>query len=203
MTRKTALSIAIKTLESLENADFTGILHKLRELYDEMPLSKWTERSIQDAIAQWIEENRKQPSIYDLDHSYMPSHTTIKHILKLNAKVYLERHFPNQQRTTHSPYGEKSVDELLDLFKQEYARLNSPSANDFNKLRQKDTPCWQTYAELLSPGTTWIVLITYCNLDPHKAKVVIPKRLTAAQGRLLTTSTNYENMVAAFVEKQD
>lgn len=194
MTRKSALSIAIKTLESLENRDFTDVLHKLRELYEELPLARWTEASIKDAIAQWIEENQKQPGIYDLDHSYMPSHTTIKHVLKLNARDYLERHFSAQQRTKYSPYGMKSVDELLELFRQEYARLEFPSANDFNRRRSKGTPCWQTYAELFGPGTTWRELIAHCGLKPHKKKAVVVKRHIATSGNLRTVSTNYERL---------
>lgn len=196
MTRKAALRHAIETLESLENTNFTEVLQKLRELYDEMPLARWTEQSIPDAIAQWIEENKKQPSIYDLDHSYMPSHTTIRHVLKLNAKDYIERNFPPGQRTTKSPYGNKPMEALLDLFREEYNRLGSPSADEFNRQRRVGTPCWQTYALLLGADTKWTELVSCCNLPMHKPKTAAVRRYRTSKRQIHTVSTNYERITA-------
>jgi hypothetical protein len=192
MTRKTALKISIETLKSLGNTEFTEVIHRLQELYAEMPLSRWTERSIYDAIAQWVAENDKQPSVFDLDHSYMPSHTTIRHVLGINAKDYIQNYFPSTCRTDRSPYGKHSVDDLLDLFKQEYNKMQAPSSVDFNKYRSKGTPCWQTYAEMIKNGATWLELVAYCNLEPHKKKSTIPKRYRMNECLVRTISTNYE-----------
>ena len=55
MTRKQAIIQAIQALSALEGQE--EAVTRLQELYEEMPLVHWSDKSIRDTVAQFIADN--------------------------------------------------------------------------------------------------------------------------------------------------
>lgn len=67
MTRKEALKKAIEILS--ETIDITALL---QDIYDELPLIHWTDKSIRDTVEQFIIDNIRVPTATDFKKKVCP-----------------------------------------------------------------------------------------------------------------------------------
>ena len=161
ITRKQAVLRAIEVLsESKENHEFCKVLERLSE---ELPLSHWTENSILDAVNQFLNENGRLPASVDfLKVDYLPNRCTIKNKLGLTMEEFYNKYYSNFYYNNNSVYNYKDIEYWTDMFKEQYIKHGKPSLNYFDKLRDNDTPCVQTYCKIIGVDT-WNELLEHCN----------------------------------------
>ncbi len=91
MTRKQAVLDAIEILSKKKENEQTVKI--LREIYDELPIIHWTQNSVLDAFAQFIQENSRLPTRGDFDET-LPSRPTIKKIFNMSLVEFEQHYFP-------------------------------------------------------------------------------------------------------------
>ena len=160
ITRKQAVLRAIEVLsESKENYEVCEVLERLAE---ELPLSHWTEDSILDATNQFLNENGRLPASADfLKVDYLPNRCTIKNKLGLTMEEFYNKYYSNFYYNNNSIYNYKDIDYWTNMFKEQYIKHGKPGLNSFDKLRDKETPCVQTYCKIIGVGT-WNELLEHC-----------------------------------------
>lgn len=153
MTRKTALLQAIQIL-SVDN-DNIDITNKLEEIYNEMPLSTWTTKSIIDSIESYAEEHDGfLPYGKELKPGNgLPSKQAIFTRFSVSSIYdFFKQYFPQYRvkNNNNSPYYDKDESFFLDSFKKEYTRIRNSlrlpivGIKTYNKLKKENTPIAET-----------------------------------------------------------
>lgn len=143
MTRKQAVLDAIRILG--KNKKNIQTVELLKEIYEELPLTHWSEKSILDAFAEFLLENDRLPTKKDLC-VYLPSLKTIVRIFKVSGliefeKKYFPHRFKNECRI--SPYWWYSKDDFKNCFIRNYNTINGGlyiKYDDYNLYREPGTP---------------------------------------------------------------
>jgi len=160
MTRKTALLKAISYIGQMEETEETEAVHtKLKEIFEDLPLTRWSEGTIFDTLEQWAEDNGRNPMVGDLRSKGLPPHPVIKLRFGVNAKEFLNKHFPQ---------AEIPKEYWKDFFIGEYERQGRPVAEKYNRHRKNGTPSWATIAKLFDIGR-WNDWLDFCGLEPKKS----------------------------------
>ena len=81
MTRKQALYKAIQELSKDEG--FFETVKLLQDIYDELPLVHWSDKSIRDTVEQFIVDNGRPPTVTDFKAKGMPPHPVFKQKYKI------------------------------------------------------------------------------------------------------------------------
>lgn len=139
MTRKQAINQAISALS--EKEEYREVISVLQDIYDELPLIHWTDKSIRDTIEQFIIDNGRAPTATDFRSKGMPPHPVIKQKYKITLAEWLEQNFP-----VHKPTYEELKEKYTREFISDYARIKPKSQEEFNRNRTKGTRGWQTLA---------------------------------------------------------
>jgi len=151
LTRKQALSKAICLLSELpQTEEIHNVITKLEELTVDIPITSWTKETIFDTLTQFANEHGRNPTTTDLKRNKktnrLPPHTVIKHRFAMNTKEFLLEYYPPKSQS--KIYSEKSNEEWIAFFKNEYERIKPTSSEEYNSKRTKDSPSWQTIAGL-------------------------------------------------------
>lgn len=159
MTRKQALLKAVSILSRTgENKEIIALL---TDIYNELPLTHWTDKSIKDTVGQFIEDNGRIPTVTDFKRKGMPPHTVIKQKYNITLAEWLEQNFPHKKDT----YGELK-EKYTRQFIADYNRIKPPSQEYFNKNRTGNTRSWQTVANYHGVKS-WRDLIKALNLPDY------------------------------------
>lgn len=182
MTRKQAVLRAIELLSSdQENEE---ICAKLKEISEELPLAHWTEKSILDAVNQFINDNGKLPNAKDfLNVPYLPNRITLKNKLGLTMEEFYNKYYSDFcYNGSNSIYNYKEVDSMIELFKTQYIKHNRPyTRKEFDSLRDDNVPSVVTFCKILNVST-WKELLDYCGFKrkPKQRKPSINSHVTVA-----------------------
>ena len=152
MTRKQALSLAVQALaEAGRNSEAVDIL---RVLSDELPLTRWSDAAIRDAVEQFILDHGRVPTATDFKRRGLPPHTVVERRYGMPLRRWLDENYPRPQpcRSPHAETdtGTEAASDTAAInraFTDDYLRLRPRSAAAFNAGRTPDTPCWQTVAK--------------------------------------------------------
>ncbi len=161
MTRKQAVLDAIEILSrNQENKQTVSIL---KEIYDELPLIRWTENNVLDAFAQFILENGRLPTAGDMCVT-LPSKPTLNRIFNVSGLVEFEKkYFPEYFKKTNrtSPYWWFTEEDFRNCFLENYNTIRGGlyvKYKDYDLYRKPGSPTLdliikklgcQTYNELL------------------------------------------------------
>ena len=160
MTRKQALYRALQVLEDKET------INKINEILNEMPFTHWSEKTIFDAIEQFILDNGRIPISKDFKkRNNMPPHPVIKLRFKMKVSEFLNKYYPCD-KIYHSPYSYKTKEEWKDFFISEYMKNKPNSEDTYNKTRKEKTPTWDTIAKMFGKNT-WLTWIEFCGLSEY------------------------------------
>lgn len=165
MTRKRALLAAVRIVESMKikQEEKKEIIDGLNLCLSELPFSKWSKEAIFDACNQFIEENGKI-TLNDFKKAELPSHPTIRNRFGMTLAEFCNEYYPDRmQAFIKSPYQNMSRQELTDIFKCEFNRIHPTSRKDYDKRRDKKTPCSTTIMARLNI-TKWLILLDQCNV---------------------------------------
>ena len=139
MTRKRALLQAIQAMS--DNPENAEAIQLLQDLYDELPLIHWSDKSIRDTIDQFIVDNGRVPTSSDFKKKGMPPHTVIKQKYKINLCDWLDQNYP-----VYKPSYEELKEKYTADFLIDYDRIKPKSQEEFNKNKRPETRGWQTIA---------------------------------------------------------
>jgi len=113
----------------------------LQEISDELPINRWSDSSIRDAVEQFILDNGRVPTASDFKKRGMPPHTVIKQKYKTTLKEWLQTHYP-----VHKPTYEERKEKYTQMFIEEYNRIKPKSQEAFNRDKSPEIKGWQTVA---------------------------------------------------------
>ena len=170
MTRKLALQEAIKIIEKspIGKQRKEDIIQGLKLCIDELPFASWSENAIFDACKQYVTEHGRI-RLRDFDCSGLPSHPTIKNRFGMTAKEFRDTYFPLPDTPEYKPkYRLEDKDQWNDLFISEFHRIQCTSEQHYNNSRTKETPVWQTVAQL-NGVKTWRQLLEVLRLCTYKS----------------------------------
>ncbi len=139
MTRKQALALAIRLIrEDGAQPEAAEILHTLSE---ELSLTRWTDKAIQDAVEQFILDHGRTPTVTDFKKRRFPPHTVIQNKYRVILRTWLTRNCPS------SPSSQDEANaEVTEHFIRDYQRVQPASGEEYNRKRSPGTPCWYTIA---------------------------------------------------------
>lgn len=194
MTRKQAVSRAIEELS--KNQKNQEVCEVLKELHDELPLSHWTEKSIHDVVKQFVLENGRLPTAQDfLKVDYLPSRCTIKNKLGITFEEFYKKYYTDFYRNNRSRYAYKEIEFWIGVFKEQYIKHGEPAINKFDLVRDKNTPCAQTYLKITGIES-WNELLDYCGFEIKGeniySKINVPKKKI-----MFSVDVNFNEQVSA------
>ena len=183
MTRKQAIYQAIQALSKEKGHE--EAISSLRDIYEELPLIHWTDKSIRDTVEQFIIDNGRNPTASDFRKKGMPPHPVIKQKYKITLGEWLAQNYP-----THAPRFEELKSKYTEDFVNEYIRIKPTSEGDFDKRRNRNTKTWITVAKY-NNTTTWRGLLNALSL-PIYTKPISPPRRTVIKVHITTDIDLYE-----------
>ena len=162
MTRKQAIITVLEALDGKE--EYREALEILKDISDELPLIHWSDKSIRDAVEQFIIDNGRVPTASDFRKKGMPPHTVIRQKYGINLAEWLLLNYPSEKNI-------KNKDRIknTDDFIEEYNRLKPTRREDFNKKRSPHVKSWQTIASYFSL-TSWQALLKELCLERYTQK---------------------------------
>lgn len=156
MTRKQAVLDAIWILS--KNKENTQTVEILKEIYEELPLIHWSEKSILDAFTEFLLENDRLPTSKDLCVN-LPSLNTLTRIFKVSGLVEFEKkYFPHrfEDECKISPYWWYSIKDFKDCFIRNYITINGGlyvKYDDYDLYREPGTPALRLIIEKMECGS--------------------------------------------------
>ena len=138
MTRKQALEAAVRLLAETGRKEEAAVLHTIME---ELPLNRWTDGAIRDAVEQFILDCGRVPTVSDFKKRGLPPHTVIRQKYGIALREWLDRNYPDRLDMK-----EKSRAEATEAFVRDYLCLMPKSAEEYNRKRTQGSPCWYTVA---------------------------------------------------------
>jgi len=170
MTRKQAVFKAIEALEALDGKDryIEEAKSILIKMTNEFPVTGWTKEWIFDMLDQFVIDNRRNPTTTDLKKSNkLPAHPVIKYHFDMGAKDFLQKYYPKEYKCNSQFYGFRTKEEWLKLFINEYNRICPTSAEEYNHLREKNTPSWGSIAGYYHI-TKWSEFLKFAGLKTYR-----------------------------------
>lgn len=156
MTRKQALIQVINLLSSdTNNAE---IVRLFQDIYDELPLIHWSDKSIRDTIDQFIIDNGRVPTATDFKKRGMPPHPVFKQKYGITLAEWLKQNYPSPK-----PSREEQRKEFTQRFIEDYCDIQPRTSEEFNARRKEGTRSWQSIASY-HKVTSWRKLIQILNL---------------------------------------
>ncbi len=148
MTGKQALQAALTHLQQT-NAD-PEIIRVLTQISDELPLAKWTDASVRDAVDQYIADHGKLPNPKEFGKKNLPSGTVFKLHYNMSTGEWLEKNYGVSEQRRQQQITEflENYNRITPVGPYEYDRKKSPGCTCVKTLlRDHDCTSW---AELLT-----------------------------------------------------
>ena len=162
MTRKQAIYLAIQALSALDGKEEAITL--LQDIYDEMPMIHWSDKSIRDTVEQFIVDHGRTPTVSDFRKKGMPPHPVIKNKYGVTLAEWLEINYPQPEKSS-----EEEMSDITNDFIDTYHRIVPKSAKDFDLRRPKGVKCWATVAQH-NGCTNWTSLLEKLSLPSYSAR---------------------------------
>lgn len=159
MTRKQAIYLAIQTLSDLKGQE--EAISLLQDIYDEMPLIHWSDKSIRDTVEQFIIDNGRSPTASDFRKKAMPPHPVFKQKYKITLGEWLQENYPTP-KPDKTELKKKYTQDFID----EYIRLKPTSSDDFNNRRNSKIKTWISIANY-NGVKTWCELLDKLSLPSY------------------------------------
>ena len=159
MTRKQAIYQAIQVLSASSGNEQTISL--LQDIYDEIPLIHWSDKSIRDRIEQFIVDHGRIPTASDFRKKGMPPRTVIKQKYGITLAEWLSINYPKPQEKS-----EEKSEIITREFIATYHNLKPTSSKDFDRRRPNGVSCWATVARYHG-CTNWTSLLDKLSLPSY------------------------------------
>jgi hypothetical protein len=167
MTRKQAILRAIEILSADEKNK--EICEQLKNIYDDMPLCRWSEKAIFDAFDQYILEHGYIPSHTELNRNpNVPTHSSIKNRFGITTEAFLQKYYSEYFHKCKSRiYNRRSVEYWKEYFTLQYKKLGYPTLREYDKNREDKSPSGNHLVKICG-YKTWNDLVYGCGYDVLK-----------------------------------
>ena len=126
-----------------ENGGYEEEIELLEDLHNELPLTHWSDKSIHDAVKQFIKDFDRIPSCSDFSRrKELPPHPVIKNKYKKTLAEWLDENY-DRYKPTREELKQKYTEEFL----KDYYRIKPKAQEEFNRNRTEGTRGWQTLAQ--------------------------------------------------------
>ena len=188
MTRKQAIYQAIQALSVQGGQD--EAISLLKDIYDELPLVHWSDKSIRDTVEQFIIDNGKVPTASDFRKKAMPSHPVIKQKYKITLGEWLQINYPTPKPDKQAIYKKRTQN-----FIDDYIRIKPVTSDDFNKRRSPNVKTWNSIANY-NEVKSWNELLDILSLPSYSKK-----RKTKHRGAFEVSITTDRDFFNEYIKK--
>lgn len=148
---------------------------KIREVYDEYPLTKWGTELINDGIRQFYIENRKLPSKEDFKaEKTLPYMEIFCTYLSSTRLTWFKKYFPTEYSGYLDDKDSSKKSASLNDFIAEYNRIKPMTEKEFNDKRDSQRICRAEIILRVNNFKKWSDLISVCGLEVYEKQPYIP-----------------------------
>jgi hypothetical protein len=166
MTRKQAVLQAIEILsKDKDNYELCEVLHSI---FEDLPMSHWSDKAIFDAFDQYILDNCRLPSRNEIiNNPKLPTHSTVKNRFGITLQEFYKKYYSQYIKKCPSRvYHYQSTEYWIENFKEQYIKNDYPTQKNYDLLREKDTPSSRHIIKL-SSSKNWNELLYNCGFEVH------------------------------------
>lgn len=151
MTRRKAIPKAIELLQCLpQTEEVVEVIQALKK-YSSTPLDRWDAASVYEALDEWTKShNGIPPKIKECDsHKELPSHMIFEKLFGKTAREFLNDYYGEMEYVRIGRHGTRCVDDqydFLEIFKNEFERIQPATSKIYDACRNPETPSWGTIA---------------------------------------------------------
>lgn len=172
MRRKHAAAIVLSYFDKQDATNFDEqlleALKVFRDMKNETRGLYWGEEKIHSAIKDFITENGRPPKVKELDTiNGLPPHPSIELQFNMTAGEWLFENYPTNTSHSRVRYKNYTEKQFVELFKEQYEKINPASKTRYNSDRDKTTPTWQYIAKRLGLSK-WTELKEYCGISEQQ-----------------------------------
>ena len=171
MTRRKAIPKAIELLQCLpQTEEVVEVIQALKK-YASTPLDRWDVASVYEALDEWTESHGGvPPKIKECDsHKELPSHMVFEKLFGKTAKEFLNDYYGEIEYVRIGRHGTKCVDDqydFLELFRNEFERIQPATSKIYDACRNPETPSWGTIARRCKVSS-WSELVTLSGVEAN------------------------------------
>lgn len=171
MTRRKAIPKAIELLQCLpQTEEVVEVIQALKK-YSSTPLDRWDVASVYEALDEWTElHGGVPPKIKECDsHKELPSHMVFEKLFGKTAKEFLNDYYGEIEYVRIGRHGTKCVDDqydFLELFRNEFERIQPATSKIYDACRNPETPSWGTIARRCKVSS-WSELVTLSGVEAN------------------------------------
>jgi hypothetical protein len=144
----------------------------------------WKQLGAISAVERYIEKTGgNSPRMYEIpEDKQLPGVRAFRAIFGMPVHKWLLENYPEYTKTSSNQYfygGTRysSVEEVQNIFVEEYLKLKPLGQDDFNRRKAKTVPTWNSMSALLNL-TSWSTLIDKLGLPRYGQKPKIKPRVT-------------------------
>ena len=169
MTRRKAIPKAIELLQCLpQTEEVVEVIQALKK-YSSTPLDRWDAASVYEALDEWTEShNGIPPRIKECDsHKELPSHMVFEKLFGKTAREFLNDYYGEMEYVRIGRHGTRCVDDqydFLEIFKNEFERIQPATSKIYDACRNPETPSWGTIARRCKVSS-WSELVTLSGVE--------------------------------------
>lgn len=171
MTRRKAIPKAIELLQCLpQTEEVVEVIQALKK-YSSTPLDRWDAASVYEALDEWTEShNGIPPRIKECDsHKELPSHMVFEKLFGKTAREFLNDYYGEMEYVRIGRHGTRCVDDqydFLEIFKNEFERIQPATSKIYDACRNPETPSWGTIARRCKVSS-WSELVTLSGVEAN------------------------------------
>ena len=188
-----ALTIAIEAIKQLPETDENKqAITRLTNLKKCNRFIHWTKESVFERLNEWKIEHNRNPSVTNLAEDGMPSAKTIQSLFDMRASAFMNLYYPRETpKSLTTKYSNKTKEEWVNIFVQQYNSIQPKSAKEYNTKRDKTTPTWNTIANYLHV-VNWTDLIKATGVNTNHLR--IKSTYQSSNYTVNSTSSIYEKL---------
>ena len=171
MTRRKAIPKAIELLQCLpQTEEVVEVIQALKK-YSSTPLDRWDAASVYEALDEWTEShNGIPPRIKECDsHKELPSHMVFEKLFGKTAREFLNDYYGEMEYVRIGRHGTRCVDDqydFLEIFKNEFERIQPATSKIYDACRNPETPSWGTIARRCKVSS-WSELVALSGVEAN------------------------------------
>lgn len=171
MTRRKAIPKAIELLQCLpQTEEVVEVIQALKK-YSSTPLDRWDAASVYEALDEWTESHDGiPPKVKECDtHKELPSHMVFEKLFGKTAREFLNDYYGEMEYVRIGRHGTRCVDDqydFLEIFKNEFERIQPATSKIYDACRNPETPSWGTIARRCKVSS-WSELVTLSGVEAN------------------------------------
>lgn len=176
MTNLEALNFCYDLVSDLPNNHprKQDVLARLNNMRNKDVFVHWSKELIIQCLKDFKKEKGRAPTTTDLLTPGMPHPATIKKHCDMSAPLFLKQLFPELRNTSktkiYNQYGFNCKQDWLDCFVEQFNKHTIATSREYNRIKDKGTPQWETIAKHCDLPISWSKLMSTAGVK-YKGKI--------------------------------